>query len=128
MQYAPSPFCEAARSDAAVRFIVCTLHDETGRPMMGNRRLIRRRARRGMQTFEWILVLTLLAIGIIGGLAAIRNTIIDRFAKVAKDIGAVEVSRCLEGSSSCPVPTGLTVERAWWASADERPSGELSGN
>lgn len=98
--------------------------------MTANRRVVRRRARRGMQTFELILVLTLLAIGIIGGLAAIRNTIIERFIAVAEDIGDVDVCRCQAGDLPCPTPasTGMAVERAWWASADERPSAAPSGN
>jgi hypothetical protein len=92
--------------------------------MTTNRRVVRRRARRGMQTFEWILVLTLLAIGIIGGLAAIRNTIIERFIVVAEGIGDVDVAEDLSGATLA----GLRVERAWWAPADERPSASASGN
>lgn len=81
-----------------------------------------------MQTFEWILVLTLLAIGIIGGLAAIRNTVICRFADVAHDIGAVEVCQCLEGNSPCRSPVGITQERAWWAPPDDQQSTAATGN
>ncbi len=96
--------------------------------MKANRRSRRARTRRGMQTFEWILVLTLLAIGIIGGLAAIRNTIICQFADVAEGIGAVEVCQCLEGPSSCPLVVETTVESAWWTPSDSQQSASSTGN
>jgi hypothetical protein len=71
-----------------------------------------------MQTFEWIVVLTVLGVGIIAGVAAVRNTIINEFSEVAGEIGAVEVSRCLEGSSPCPLPmSSAAVESPWWVSS-----------
>jgi len=100
----------------------------TGRPMKANRRSRRARTRRGMPTFEWILVLPLLAIGIIGGLAAIRNTIICQFADVAEGIGAVEVCQCLEGPSSCPLVGETTVESAWWTPSESQQSASSTGN
>ncbi|MEX0865815.1 MAG: hypothetical protein WD030_00560 [Pirellulales bacterium] len=33
--------------------------------------------RRGMLTLEWILLLTVVVIGVIGGLAAVRDAILD---------------------------------------------------
>lgn len=53
-----------------------------------NMKLAARRARRrGFLTFEWILLITVLAIGIVGGLAALRDSIINEL----KDLcGAVE--------------------------------------
>jgi len=36
-----------------------------------------RLSRRGMLTLEWILLLTVVVIGVIGGLAAVRNAILD---------------------------------------------------
>jgi len=48
---------------------------------------VRRARRRGFLTFEWILLITVLAIGIVGGLAALRDSIINEL----KDLcGAVE--------------------------------------
>jgi len=39
--------------------------------------------RNGVLTFEWILLLTLLVIGIIGGVSAVRDAIIDELGDVS---------------------------------------------
>lgn len=97
--------------------------------MRGIRRFRRRPSRRGMQTFEWIVVLTLLVVGIIAGMAAIRNTIINEFSDVAGEIGAVEVSRCLEGPSACPLPLqSAAIESAWWVSSGGQSTRSPSEN
>ena len=46
----------------------------------------------GMLAFEWILVITLLAIGIVGGLSAVRDGVIDELADVAEAILHVDQS------------------------------------
>ena len=51
----------------------------------------------GVLTFEWVLLLTILTIGIVGGLAAARDGIIDELgdvteAAIALDRGQVMVS------------------------------------
>ena len=38
----------------------------------------------GVLSFEWILLVTLLTIGIVGGIAAARDAIIDEFGDVAQ--------------------------------------------
>jgi Flp pilus assembly pilin Flp len=38
----------------------------------------------GVLSFEWILLVTLLTIGIVGGIAAARDAIIDEFGDVAE--------------------------------------------
>jgi len=38
----------------------------------------------GVLSFEWILLVTLLTIGIVGGVAAVRDAIIDEFGDVAE--------------------------------------------
>ena len=38
----------------------------------------------GVLTFEWILLVTLLVIGIVGGVAAVRDAIIDELGDVAQ--------------------------------------------
>lgn len=38
----------------------------------------------GLLSFEWILLVTLLVIGIVGGVAAARDAIIDEFGDVAE--------------------------------------------
>lgn len=51
------------------------------------KRPIRRRA---MVTFEWILLISLLVIGIIGGLSAVRNAILCELQDLANSIAALE--------------------------------------
>jgi len=46
----------------------------------------------GVLSFEWILLVTLLTIGIVGGIAAARDAIIDEFADVAKAMIALDQS------------------------------------
>jgi len=49
-----------------------------------------------MVTFEWILLISLLVIGIIGGLSAVRNAILCELQDLANCIGALQ----------CPPPPG----------------------
>jgi Flp pilus assembly pilin Flp len=46
----------------------------------------------GVLSFEWILLLTLLVIGIVGGVAAARDAIIDEFGDVAQAMLALDQS------------------------------------
>ena len=47
------------------------------------------RKRLGMLTFEWILLISLLVIGIIGGLSAVRNALLCELKDVADCIQAL---------------------------------------
>ena len=38
----------------------------------------------GVLTFEWVLIITLVVIGIVGGLAAVRDGIIDELGDIAQ--------------------------------------------
>ena len=52
----------------------------------------RRRARcRGVLTLEWILLVTILVIGTMGGLAAVRNAVIGELRDLAQAIEALNV-------------------------------------
>ena len=46
----------------------------------------------GVLSFEWTMVFTLLVIGIVAGLAAARDAIIDELGDVAQAAGAVDQS------------------------------------
>src|SRR6478672_7421341 len=46
----------------------------------------------GVLSFEWTLLLTLLALGIVGGLAAARDAVIDEFGDVAQAMLALDHS------------------------------------
>ena len=48
--------------------------------------------RRGLLTFEWILLISLLVIGVIGGLGAVRNALICEL---------VELAECIESLDFC---------------------------
>lgn len=52
-----------------------------------NHRLKRRR--RGLLTFEWLLLITVVVIGIVGGLAVVRNSLIDELCDLALAIDAL---------------------------------------
>ncbi|MDO4569157.1 MAG: hypothetical protein Q4D38_02080 [Planctomycetia bacterium] len=52
--------------------------------------------RRGVLTFEWILIFVLLTIGIVGGLAAVRDATILKFADSAEALAAVNAGYSVE--------------------------------
>jgi Flp pilus assembly pilin Flp len=53
----------------------------------------------GVLSFEWTLLLTLLAIGIVAGLAGARDAIIDELGDVAQAAQAIDQSFSLEAFS-----------------------------
>jgi Flp pilus assembly pilin Flp len=50
----------------------------------------------GVLAFEWTLLLTLLVIGIVGGVSAAQNAIIDEFGDVAQTMLAVDQSYTIQ--------------------------------
>ena len=52
----------------------------------------RRNRRRGVLTLEWILLITVLVIGIIGGLGAVRNATNHELNDLAKAIDAIHIT------------------------------------
>lgn len=50
----------------------------------------------GVLTFEWILLITVLVIGIVGGLSAARDAILDELGDVAGAVVAVDQSYTVE--------------------------------
>ena len=57
---------------------------------------------RGVLTFEWILLITVIIIGIVGGLSAVRDGVIDELGDVTEatiridQSWSVEPSECLD--------------------------------
>lgn len=47
---------------------------------------------RGILTFEWMLLFVLLTIGIIGGIAAMRDSISLKFISTSQALGALDTS------------------------------------
>ena len=79
----------------------------------------RRASRRGVLTFEWILVVTLVVVGLIGGLAAIRNAVLDEMYDLSH---AVEAMNFSGGNGNSPsqdtnAPTIPNDGSTWWGSA-----------
>lgn len=46
----------------------------------------------GVLTFEWVLLITIVALGIVGGLSAVRDAVIDELGDVGGAIIAVDQS------------------------------------
>ena len=63
---------------------------------------------RGVLTFEWILLITLLVIGIVGGYSAVRDGVIDELGDVAGAILSVDQSFTSEAPACAPC-MGTTV-------------------
>lgn len=64
----------------------------------------------GVLTFEWILLITLLVIGIIGGIAAIRDALIIECAETAGAIVALNQSYSVSGPYTITVSDQKGVE------------------
>jgi hypothetical protein len=58
---------------------------------MVTERQLRSHKRRGALTLEWILLVTVLVIGIIGGMAAVRNATNAELLDLANAISAINV-------------------------------------
>jgi hypothetical protein len=57
---------------------------------------------RGSLTFEWIVVFTILVIGLVGGYSAVRDGIIDELGDVADAIFAVDQSFTTQAPACMP--------------------------
>ncbi len=59
------------------------------------------RARRGVLTFEWILLISLLVVGVIGGLSAVRNALICELVDLANCIHSLDMCGCEPDPGPC---------------------------
>lgn len=59
----------------------------------------------GVLTFEWILLLTLLVIGIVSGLSTVRDAIIDELTDVAFAAVSFDQSFSVDAFEACGVTT-----------------------
>jgi hypothetical protein len=53
-----------------------------------------RRNRRGMLTFEWMLITALLVVGLVGGVALVRTAIVDHYKALITCICSTDVCDC----------------------------------
>ena len=67
----------------------------------------------GVLAFEWVLLVTLLTIGIVGGVSAARNAIIDELGDVA------QVMLCIDQSYTLAFPLQVAVHTAASSSASD---------
>jgi len=67
------------------------------------RRSTSRTLRRGFLSFEWILLISLLVIGVIGGLSAVRDALILELKDVADCVRALNVAGSVSSDSSQPI-------------------------
>ena len=72
----------------------------------------KRRERRGVLTFEWILLISLLVIGIIGGLSSVRNALLCELQDLSACIEALNFCSC--GDTPCATTTTENVEFQPW--------------
>ncbi len=78
----------------------------------------------GVLTFEWVLLLTVLIIGIVGGLSAVRDALIDELGDVAGAAVAMDqgytVTACQFNNAN--VPDCLKVTAANFGFTDALPN------
>lgn len=61
----------------------------------------------GVLSFEWILLVTLLTIGLVSGIAGVRDAIIDEFGDVAQAMLALDQSYSIENPLVFAVHDGV---------------------
>ena len=49
------------------------------------------KSRRGVLTLEWILLVTVMVIGILGGLALVRNAVVAELQDLANAVSAINI-------------------------------------
>ncbi len=62
----------------------------------------------GVLTFEWVLLVTLLTIGVVSGLAAARDAVIDELGDVAQAMMALDQSYTIDFPLAISVHTTTT--------------------
>lgn len=72
--------------------------------------------RRGVLTFEWVLLITVLVIGIVGGYSAIRDAVIDEMGDIAGAVIAVDQSFTTVAPACCP------ASFSWGSFQDDDPT------
>lgn len=58
--------------------------------------------RRGALTLEWILIITVLVIGVIGGLGLVRKAIVEEMADMSESIQSLQVKTPAELAAEGP--------------------------
>jgi Flp pilus assembly pilin Flp len=66
----------------------------------------------GVLSFEWTLLVTLLTLGIVGGIAAARDAIIDELGDVAQAMLALDHSMTIDFPLSAAVHNGNDISSA----------------
>ena len=70
--------------------------------MRTRKRLPINQSRRGILTFEWVLLFAVLTIGIVGGIAVMRDTVSLKYMQIGGAVGS------LDTSYSVTAPSDLT--------------------
>jgi len=84
------------------------------------KRLLRRvwQDQRGGLTWEWILLVTLLVVGIVGGLSGVRDTIIDELGDIADAALSIDQSWTMRFCTDCSNGNFTTIS---WTDAQGGP-------
>ena len=59
---------------------------------------------RGALTYEWILLITVIVIGVVGGLSAVRDAVVSELGDVAGAVSAVDQSWSIQANPNDPWP------------------------
>lgn len=78
-----------------------------------------RQARRGLMTFEWIILITLLVIGVVGAYTAVRDGLVDELGDTAAAVLSVDQSFHTEP------PQNLPCAGSWGSWQDDNAADQL---
>lgn len=83
-----------------------------------------RKTRRGVLTFEWILLVALLVVGLIGGLAGLRNAVLDQLYDLETAVEGMNFS----GSDNTDPHHRHAKDSAYYGNRHLNGNGPVSGN
>lgn len=75
---------------------------------------------RGVLTFEWVLLITVLVIGIVGGYSAVRDALVDEMGDIA------DAALAVDQSFSTTAPAGHPELGSWGSFDDDHPPIEVT--
>jgi Flp pilus assembly pilin Flp len=85
--------CESTASPVSDAQVVRPIFQELEFRQMRTKKKSQRfkRRRRGVLTFEWLLLITVVVIGIVGGLSTVRDALINELDELAAAVDALYV-------------------------------------
>ena len=67
----------------------------------------------GVLSFEWTMLVSLLTVGVVSGIASVRDAVIDEMGDVAQAMVSLDQSYCITAPLGVEVHTGVGMGWGW---------------